>query len=263
MIDPMPELALDDEPFDLEDLDAVLELDPGPAQPDQITAITAVNDGPISFGLAEWMMRHRVAIDQNLGMLDEQYADQAERLTRWHAAARHRLEARAQFFDAALVRYAADHRALDPKRNKTATLPSGEISSRESKPAPIVSDEDAVIVWAKDTDAETLVRVKEEPALAEIKKVVKVVDVVVWRGWLVTTELGGVSSVEATAPDQEGPAIGDEITVSDGIGERVDRVTEVEEHTRSAAQVIDAAGERVPGMIVKPGEVKFTVRPAS
>lgn len=274
--DPMPELAVDEEPFDLGDLDRwfeELDEDPGYGVPtgdayeDQdFGPVSRFVHGEISFGLAEWCMRHVAGIDANLAELAEQHAELVDRATRWHAAAAHRLALRRQFFEAALIRYGADYRALDPKHNRTARLPSGEIGSTERAAAVVVTDDDALIAWAKTlgkAKAAVLVRVKEEPVVAEVKKLATIGQAVIGQRVRVTFA-DQTSRVldEILGPDDEpSVAVGDVLVVDDAMDDYAVAVADVELIPETREAVVDAKGKAIPGLGVKPGEITFKVRP--
>lgn len=277
-----PELALDSEPFDLDQLDRAIgdDLpvpdvlaswagdDPGDYQP---STAAVMRWTPRDDADAEWCMTHVAAIDAGLELLTEQTAAYYDRIRRHHTAAEARLTRRRQFFEAHLILYGAEHRARDPKRNKTLRLPSGEVKSVERKPTVDVADEATVIEWAKRVlpeDAYPAV-VKHVPAteklmVGELRKHAQVGRVLAGR--TPTLACGHTSSVVIGVADDDGAPI-DAAALPAAMpcqGCDPDPITgtpdsEVTGWTDVFMVAPVFAGVPVPGTEVKPGRIDWSV----
>lgn len=241
MIPIPPELAVADEPFDLDTLDLTIAVDrqeladhvvlPSDRGEDLQTAhaeIEAVRRWHVEDdGAAEWAMRHLAAIDRERAAIAEQANLWYERIREWEGAEFDRLSPRAKFFVNRLSEYALRVRADDPKR-ATISLPSGKISTRAAKaPTVEIEDEEAVLKWASgaltDEEYEQVVKVTTKVLISEIRARVT------------------VDEVERT--EQAGP---DDATLA-----WVDRRV-----------VWKATGEVVPGLAAYVSETTATVTPA-
>lgn len=215
-----PELAIDDEPFTLEQLDAELH---SHGDPDAAAAHTVERWTITDAGAAEWAMAHVAAIDANLAELAEQHAAYLERIERWHKAAASKLDQRRGFFAAHLERYAAEHRARDPKRNKTLSLPSGKVSSTETHPKVAIADEATLIAWARDhmtdEDLAEVVKVTESAKVMELRKRVQIVRQPV--GWEVELDCGHMAFLPPADPDGQ-PWVPNRIRADGVVCERCD-----------------------------------------
>lgn len=270
-----PELAADEQPFTLEQLDRTLHViatyqQVAPDEPHDDAGDDEVRRWSVTdMGSAEWAMSHLAAIAANQRALDEQRQAYMDRINRWHEQASKRLASRAQFFEGHLTEYAAQHRALDPKRNKTLALPSGVVKSTEAKPTATVVNEAEVITWARDhLEDEQLgevVQTTEKVMLTPLRKLVEIA--AEQTGWMVTLECGHVHQVPMVSPVD-----GTEITAetlatmpcdecpADPIdGYPVRASLEVVPHT---VPVVVHDGEPVPGTEVRPTTVTYKVVPS-
>lgn len=262
-----PALAVEAEPFDLDDLDMALDqlntraamqaeyqagdrgigalLTEAPKPDPRVTGFE-IHD----LGLAEWAMRHVAEINANEVALEAQRVEWQQRIDAWHAAMTKRLAARRAFLDHHLCEYAAEHRALDPKRNKTLHLPSGQVSSTESKPSIMVGDADRVVGWVEATfvpaERGDLVKITKAPIVAGLKALAHI-------GERQHVELGCSHRLEG----ELGLAIGDVVdcALCDVSVPVVDMIAEY-------PAVMDAAGHVIPGANIDPGGVTFKVKPA-
>lgn len=144
------------------------EADGGPGQdqsPDRPAAARwQVNDRQG----AEWAMR-KLATAQGEAQGNEMLAQHWKaQVDAWLTQANADAERRIRFFDGALCDYLRRLREEDPK-HKSERLPSGDIVSRTVPARPAVTDDERFLLWAKDHLA-AAVRVKESPALDEIKR---------------------------------------------------------------------------------------------
>ena len=170
-----PALAIEVEPFTLDQLDQAMAHPDEAPLPDELAEVHRfeVHDD----GAAEWCMAHVAAIDANLAELKEQRQAYIDRINRWHTAAVVRLGGRRGFFAGHLERYAAAFRARDPKRNKTLHLPSGVVKSSEAQPKVAVLNPEQLVRWALEnmTDDDVAAVVKMEPLVSELRKRTKIV----------------------------------------------------------------------------------------
>ena len=88
------------------------------------------------------------------------------RIDEWEERVNTRLGAEFDYFQAILIRYGREQR--DAEGRKSIDTPFGVVKSRQGQPKWEV-DSDEFIAWARENSPD-LVRVKEEPALAEMKK---------------------------------------------------------------------------------------------
>lgn len=280
-----PGLATDEPPFDADTLEAVL----GDWHSDQIAQLLEAwaDDNPDDYvptraavmrweirndGDAEWAMAMVADLKANDDLLTEQEQAYLDRIRRHYADAHRRLAQRRAFFEVHLTRYAAAHRALDPKRNKTLRLVSGTVASTEHQPKAGIEDEAKVIEWARGAldgdDLEQVVKVKESAAVLELRKRVKLVKTPA--GYEVTLDCGHVHLVPPSNP-ATGDAHTPEQLRADGMpcdecepdpidGHPWRAVTEVADW--DMLEVRGPDGKPVPGAKVEPGGVSYTVKPS-
>ncbi len=99
-------------------------------------------------GSAAWAMAHVAQAEAALSDLTAQAVEWYGRIDEWldHESAPFRRTR--DFFAGQLERYALDVREADPKR-KSITLPDGKVQTTGKAARVIVTDEDAIIEWAK------------------------------------------------------------------------------------------------------------------
>ena len=176
-------------PFTDDDLDAYFawedtpydgpsSTDPGVMEPEPEPRLSrwSIEDT----GAAEWSMRKLAHVQAEIASTNARAAEFIRQIERWRQDQLKPLVRPAEFFDAALQDYLRRVREADPKK-KSVKLPSGEITSTLSRERPgIVQGSEAEFIgWAKSSGLDNLVRVKEEPDVNEMKKVVKFRPVVV------------------------------------------------------------------------------------
>ena len=110
--------------------------------------------------------RDQIAANCNLAALER------TRIDEWEERVNTRLGAEFDYFQAILIRYGREQR--DSEGRKSIDTPFGVVKSRQGQPKWEVDDEE-FIAWARENSPD-LVRVKEEPALAEMKKRFEVAD---------------------------------------------------------------------------------------
>lgn len=127
---------------------------------------------------AEWMMR--VLVRAQLRVIEHTLRRDAwvRRITDWYDQATQADRTQIERLTTALERYAVACRARDRNR-KTVLLPSGEIATRREKdPRVEITDEKAVLVWAKDTldavEYERCVRTTQSPLISELRRVLRI-----------------------------------------------------------------------------------------
>lgn len=152
------------------------------------TAFTVTDDSS-----AEWAMRKLAKIR---GKQDENktiYATEAERIRSWLNEVNDSLNNDAQYFESILAIYALKQRS---EGRKSIVLPHGTVKTTQGQPK-VEINEEPFIKWAT-VNAPSLVRIKVEPALDEIKKLINTdLQVVTAEGEIVpsVTIIGGVPSV--------------------------------------------------------------------
>lgn len=146
-----PELALDEEPFDV----AVLGED---ELPEQVRAWTITDDDS-----ADWAMRRLAQYEREMAELEERATAWAAKIETWFEQASRRPWSSADFFRAHLQAYALRRRFETDGRVKTVTLPSGRIATRPgSGPKVRVGDPEAFKAWALENPDHPAVRIKAE-----------------------------------------------------------------------------------------------------
>lgn len=278
-----PALAVDEEPFELDALEAGL----GDWQPDEIGKLLEAwaDDTPDDYeperaavmrfridndGLAEWAMAHVAALDTQAEA--DKAAKQAyvDRIGRHFAGQARKLAQQRAFFEAHLVEYARAFRDRDPKRNKTLHMPSGFVRSTEHQPAAEIVNEAQVAAWVLEHfDPEDAASVVKLGALvSELRK--RVVINRVPQGYEVTL---GCQHVHLVPPCN--PVNGDAYTPgqlrADGMhcvqcdpdpidGPPWRKVMEVQDWDEPVVQSVK--GETIPGVRVSPKHVTFSVKPS-
>lgn len=142
--------------------------------PDEVRRPWLVDDGA-----AEWAMRHVAQIDVELRALAERRDQWAAKIDRWFDQASGTLLRRRSFMVAHLIGYGAARRAADPKAPKTLSLPSGKITSRDTKPAVRVVDDEALAAWLTERelltgpDDDPLVKITTKVYVAPLRKILQ------------------------------------------------------------------------------------------
>lgn len=120
-------------------------------------------------GAAEWAMRKLAQYEADDSDATARAAEWQEQIDQWLDRQLRRNDARASFFRTALMNYALRERAASNDQRKTIDLPSGQVKTRMSKGKLQVLNDDAVIVWAKATKHENVIRVKESVDIAKLR----------------------------------------------------------------------------------------------
>lgn len=120
---------------------------------------------------AVWAMRKLAAIQAKQRELTRIADREVQRITEWIEAETKPLERRAAFFEGLLVDYGRRQR-MDEGR-KSINLPHGKITTRAGADKWHIAA-DQTLEWLKANGMESLIRVKEEPALSLIKDAMQV-----------------------------------------------------------------------------------------
>lgn len=128
-----------------------------------------------SDALASWALRRLRGLRSQIDEIEQIAGAEIERVEAWRARSSRPLERNAAFFEAILSDYALRCRAESGR--KTISLPAGKISTRQPAARWIV-DSDTFIPWARQS-APDLLRIKEEPNLAEMKAAAGVLALIV------------------------------------------------------------------------------------
>jgi hypothetical protein len=115
--------------------------------------------------VAAWAMRKLRRLRRQQASNDQIANDEHDRITAWQTRVNRPLTDRARFFEGVLTDYAIRCRATDDR--KTIDLPAGKVSTRLGSPKWDI-DGETFIPWAEQF-APSLLRVKTEPALADVK----------------------------------------------------------------------------------------------
>lgn len=147
-----PELAVDEEPFDVAALTHYEQL------PESLRAWTITDAGS-----ADWAMRHLAQAEAELAALAERATVWAVKIEAWFDTASSNPRRSADFFRAHLEAYALAQREESGGKVKTITLPSGKIATRPgSGPKVRVGDPEAFKAWALANPDHPAVRIKAE-----------------------------------------------------------------------------------------------------
>lgn len=187
LIEPSP--LVDPPPLDDDDL-AAIALDPDQLDldHDRSGAIARAMAWQVrSLDDAEWAMRTRSAIVDELAALQEQAEAWRQRVDAWLDQVSRPLVGRVAYLDDRLTTYQAARRAKDERRNKTLYLPSGEVRSRSVAPKVTLrvrDDDERLIAWAKQ-NAPAALDVKERVTVSKAREHVRVTARIVARSYVV------------------------------------------------------------------------------
>lgn len=123
---------------------------------------------------ANWALRkikqHQEQQKENNSLAESEI----EKIKSWLSAENGQAQQSIDYFQGLLAAYALQKRDNDPKF-KSLKLPNGQLSFRKQQPKWSL-DKETIIQSLKDADATNLIKVTEEPKLADIKKAFKVQD---------------------------------------------------------------------------------------
>ena len=106
-------------------------------------------------------------IEQNNKLADKEI----ERINSWRKKENEAAENSIEYFEGLITEYFVKMREVDPKYK--VSTPYGKVSTRKQQPKWNYDDK-KVVEWLKENGKEELIRVKEEPSKADIKKAFKV-----------------------------------------------------------------------------------------
>lgn len=101
---------------------------------------------PTDLRTAEWAMRKLAAAKRHLAELEASAVAWHQSIDRWFERVSIRWTRTMDYFEGALIGYAAEVREADPKA-KTLVLPSGQVSSVGRQAAPVITDPEALVQW--------------------------------------------------------------------------------------------------------------------
>ncbi len=96
---------------------------------------------------AEWAMRKYAEAAARVNAAHEQHTAWVARYDDWLASTTRADRATMDYMAGQLERYALDEREASHDRTKTVVLPSGRVSTRTTKAAVVVTDEDLLLKW--------------------------------------------------------------------------------------------------------------------
>lgn len=122
---------------------------------------------------ANWALRKIKQLQDKMEANTLMARTENERVTAWLKEVSEPLQRDIDFFTGLLEQYHREVIERDPKA-KTIKLPHGNLKMRVQQPE-FRRDENKLLAWLKKTDRKDYIVVKESPAWAELKKVLKVV----------------------------------------------------------------------------------------
>lgn len=230
-------------------------------------------------GLAEWGLRKLAEIEAREGEIEERAEGWIEEIRAWRAQQLAPLSRRRAFFEGHLTAYLRRLRAESGGKIKSRSLPSGTIKSTGSGPKVAIADEAAVIAWAREhlegEELEAVVKVVEKAQVSELRKIASVSERVVGLRWEISLACGHAferirpeRAEGEEAPEEElepVPAEGELVRCSacePEFGEAPERAVE----SVAASELLEAVvrdedtGQEIPGAVVQPPSVSFSVK---
>ena len=129
-----------------------------------------------SLSSLDWALMRLAALERQVSANEELAAERIRDIERRTLRLNAKLTDGLRFFRAAIARYAEGHREelLGGGRKKTRELIHGSVGWRKRPAGLEVKDAAALLSWAQQQPVETgVLRIKEEVALAEVKKLAK------------------------------------------------------------------------------------------
>ncbi|WP_339233894.1 host-nuclease inhibitor Gam family protein [Oceanobacillus sp. FSL W7-1281] len=117
---------------------------------------------------ANWALRKIKQAQQKQEESNALAIAEIEKIEAWNASEKEKAQRDIDYFQGLLAYYAVKKREEDPKF-KSQKLPNGRIRFQKKQPK-ITYDNEAVIDYLEENNREDLIKVKKEPAKAEIKK---------------------------------------------------------------------------------------------
>ena len=116
---------------------------------------------------ANWALRKIKAYSKQQAELDDLAEKEIQRIREWQEKEKKKTQRSIDFFESILTLYLYEQRIKDPKFK--VSTPYGTISTRKQQPKWEIKDKEGLVTWLKENNLEQLVRIKEEPALKDIK----------------------------------------------------------------------------------------------
>lgn len=256
-----PELALDEAPFDVDELENYDEDRDVPA--DHPARSWRIEDD----GAAEWAMRNLVARRQTIDELARRRDDWMARIDAWFAQASKGPARSAVFFEGALGDYQRRRREADEEA-KSLVLPSGRITSTGTGGKATVENEEEVLTWVREHGWWDDV-VKDEPhvRIGDLRKRVRVVEIFEGVDLHCTLSCGHVGVTHRSAdnwPADPPASLPCGLCDPDPIDESAPYrdVTDVEvEEIRKPTAIASDLGYPIPGLAVEPAGFNVAVKP--
>lgn len=135
---------------------------------------------------ANWALRKIKQFEEQKQANNKLAVEETEKIEAWNKAENEKAQQSIDYFQGLLARYAMEKRQNDPKF-KSQKLPNGSIRFRKQQPKWNYNDDDAVVESLKKAEMGDLIKVKETPKKADIKKMFEVSD-----GKVINPETGEV-----------------------------------------------------------------------
>lgn len=145
------------------------EIDEVSMLPEEEKTRFEIND----LGTATWAFRKLRAYEKKMEEINEVADAEITRINEWRDREIKGITDTIEYFQNLLGLYYARQREADPKFK--LTTPYGSVSSRKLQPKWELQN-DTLLKWLKENGHADLIRVKEEPALSDIKDTFKVAE---------------------------------------------------------------------------------------
>lgn len=139
------------------------EIEEYEAQPEKTKERFKIKD----LDTANWAMRKINVYKKQQAAIDELTEHEMQRIKEWQEKEKKKSQSTIDFFESLLEGYLIEQRQLDPKFK--VSTPYGSVGTKKQQPKWELSNDD-LIAWLKENGKENLIRIKEEPALKEIKE---------------------------------------------------------------------------------------------
>jgi len=155
--------------------------------PDPVPVDVSDEEGvpePVGFliadaNMANWALAQLARLESDLERVEKIAEAERHRIDQYVTRHKTTISRKQEFLTTALKSWFEVQQAADP-RLKTVDLPNGTLQERRSSASAALVDEQALMEWLK-VNRPDLIRVKESPKWADVKKVVEIRDhLVVW-----------------------------------------------------------------------------------
>jgi hypothetical protein len=117
-------------------------------------------------GAATWAFRKMRSLEKKINEVNEVAQVEIDRVKEWQEKEIKGIQQSIEYFQNLLTFYYVREKEADPKFK--CSTPYGSVTSRRLQPKWETNDE-TLIKWLKENEHTDLIRVKEEPALSDIK----------------------------------------------------------------------------------------------